>query len=291
MKISSYHKPVLFPEVIDYLEVKPGEKYIDATLGLGGHAHDILIKKGKLLGIERAGENLAAVRESFKKFPAVDWKLVQGNFSDIRVIAETAGFGAVSGVLFDLGISSWQLDKSGRGFRFRSSDRLDEQLDMRMDQSQELTAGYVVNKYSKDELYEVLSRYGELREANRLAVAIMKARPMTTASQLIDAVAGVSRSGSLLARLFQALRIEVNQELLALKVGLAGASELLDSGGRLAVISFHSLEDRLIKRTFTDWVKNGKVEFVTRLPVTASDKELKVNLRAKSAKLRVVMKK
>lgn len=286
-----HHRPVLLHEVIEYLEVKRGKKYIDATLGFGGHAREILSKGGNLLGIDRDSENLAKVAESFDQFEQNNWKLVQGNFAKIKTIVKVAKFDRASGILLDLGISSWQLDESKRGFGHRISDSSEEKLDMRMDLDQEVTAEDVVNKYSEAELYYVISRYGELREAKRIAREIVKTRPMKTTADLVAAVSNVNRSGSTLARLFQALRIEVNQELEALKFGLEGALELLEKDGRLAVISFHSLEDRLVKQKFMSWERANKIEHVTRQPVTASKVELKENLRAKSAKLRVVRKK
>jgi len=286
-----HHRPVLLHEVIKNLEVKQGEKYIDATLGFGGHAREILTKGGKLLGIDRDDENFAKVAESFAQFERRNWKLVQGNFAEIKVLAETAKFNAVSGILLDLGISSWQLDESKRGFHHRPSGSTEEKLDMRMDLGQEVTAEYVVNKYSETDLYDVISRYGELREARRIARVIMRTRPIETAAELVAALSKVDKSGSTFARLFQALRIEVNRELDALKSGLAGALELLEKDGRLAVISFHSLEDRLVKQTFVSWERANKVELVTKQPIMASKAELKENSRAKSGKLRVVIKK
>lgn len=284
------HIPVLLREAVDILEVKKGEKYIDATLGFGGHAKEILKRNGVLLGIDRDSENFELLRADFAQFDSDSWKIVQGNFADIEDIAKNEGFVDVSGVIFDLGISSWQLDKSRRGFGYRTSIDNDEKLDMRMDKSQDITATYVVNKYSLKELYEVLSKYGELRDAKRIASLIMRERPISTVCELTSAISSIDGSGSLLARLFQALRIEVNQELSAIRSGLDGARNVLKVQGRLLVISFHSLEDRLVKQTFNKWATLSESENITKQLVTAGKLELKSNSRAKSAKLRAIKK-
>lgn len=285
------HIPVLPQEAVDSLRVKKGEKYIDATLGFGGHTKEILKKGGILLGIDCDGENLASVSKDLSAYDSNSWKLVQGNFEDIQNIAEAEGFGSVSGVLFDLGISSWQLDESKRGLSMRFDLDSEEKLDMRLDQTQEITAEYVVNKYSEKELYEVFSKYGELREAKSIARIIVKKRPIVTGNELVTVINSVASSQSLLARSFQALRIEVNHELIALKSGLAGAQVILKSGGVLAVISFHSLEDRLVKQAFNNWSNSKKMEIVTKQPITAGIQEVKANSRSKSAKLRIAIKK
>ena len=285
------HIPVLPQEAVDSLRVKKGEKYIDATLGFGGHTKEILKKGGILLGIDCDGENLASVSKDLSAYDSNSWKLVQGNFEDIQNIAEAEGFGSVSGVLFDLGISSWQLDESKRGLSMRFDLDSEEKLDMRLDQTQEITAEYVVNKYSEKELYEVFSKYGELREAKSIARIIVKKRPIVTGNELVTVINSVASSQSLLARSFQALRIEVNHELTALKSGLAGAQVILKSGGVLAVISFHSLEDRLVKQAFNNWSNSKKMEIVTKQPITAGIQEVKANSRSKRAKLRIAIKK
>jgi len=285
------HIPVLPREAVDSLKVKKGEKYIDATLGFGGHTKEILKKGGILLGIDCDGENLASVGKDLSAYDSNSWKLVQGNFENIQNIAEVEGFSSVSGVLFDLGISNWQLDESNRGLSIRFDLDSEEKLDMRLDQTQEITAEYIVNKYSEKELYEVFSKYGELREAKSIARIIVKKRPIVTGSKLVTIINSVASSKSLLARSFQALRIEVNHELRALKSGLAGAEAILKPGGVLAVISFHSLEDRLVKQAFNNWSNTKKMEVVTKQPITAGTQEVKANSRAKSAKLRVAIKK
>lgn len=284
------HVPVLLREAVDMLQVKSGEKYIDATLGFGGHAKEILKRKGVLLGIDRDSENFDVLRADFAQFDSDSWKIVQGNFADIENIAINESFSDVSGVLFDLGISSWQLNKSARGFGYRTSIDNDEKLDMRMDQGQDITATYVVNKYSLEELYEVFSKYGELRDAKRIASLIMRVRPISTVGELTSAISSIDGSGNLLARMFQALRIEVNQELSAIRSGLDGARNVLNVRGRLLVISFHSLEDRLVKQTFNRWITLSKAENITRQPIKAGKLELKSNSRAKNAKLRAITK-
>ena len=248
------HDPVMVTEVLDGLDVRPGGRYIDATVGLGGHAEAILgaaQPDGALLGIDLdpsalaiAGERLAAFGDA-----AV---LVRGHHSEIADIAHERGFEQVSGVLFDLGVSSLQLDAPGRGFSFQR----DEPLDMRMDPDAELTVAIIVNEYEEAELADIIRRYGEERRARAIARAIVARRPLRTTGDLVRAVEqavgrGRERHHHPATLTFQALRIAVNQEVDFLGDTLSAACSLLGGAGtRIAVLAFHSLEDRVVKEHF-----------------------------------------
>ncbi|MGE5042315.1 MAG: 16S rRNA (cytosine(1402)-N(4))-methyltransferase RsmH [Candidatus Levyibacteriota bacterium] len=282
------HIPVLLEEVIDALDIQPGKHYIDATLGGAGHTQEILKRGGKVLGIDQDEDALGHVREIIQD---KNLTIAKGNFRNIKSIAEENGCTKVAGVLFDLGVSSYQLDED-RGF----SIRRDEKLDMRMDRSQRLSAADVVNGYPPEDLVEIFMAYGEEEKSKEVAEKIVferkKARIETT-GQLVDVIRQVIKPGGKVhpaTRIFQAIRIEVNDELGALKEGLQGALELLNKDGRIAVISFHSLEDRIIKRTFEAYTSEGFGETIHKKPVTAGEEELRKNPRARSAKLRVFKK-
>lgn len=298
------HTPVLLTAVLEVLAVGSGRSYIDATLGLGGHAGAILAAtapRGRLLGIdadpdavERAGQRLQIYGER-----AV---MVQGNFRQIEAIATARGFSAVDGILFDLGVSSLQLSDRGRGFSFRHSAA----LDMRMDPALEQTAAGLVNQLGEEELRTLLVRYGEEPAARRIARAIVRERPFERTTDLAKTVrAAVGRPPSRThpaTRTFQALRIAVNDELESLAEALAATLALLRVGGRLAVISFHSLEDRIVKR-FLRRESQGCVcppglpvcvcshepalRVLRRSVVLPSAAEVAANARSRSAKLRV----
>ncbi len=261
------HVPVLLKEAIDGLDVKPGGKYIDATFGSGGHTAEIGRRGGKVLAIDVDPRAHAAVK---------------GNFRDIEKIAKENGFESVSGILFDLGVSSMQLDTPERGFSYRFSGPLDSRLDQTKGQS----ARDIVNTYSEGELYEIFTRFGEENDARAIARAIVRARAIdhiTTTEGLVKVVGG---SRPVLSRIFQALRIAVNDELGALREGLNGAGKLLINGGRLVVISFHSLEDRIVKQ----YMRSVNWKVLTKKPITANADEVKANPRARSAKLRIAMR-
>lgn len=259
------HIPVLLKEAVDGLNVQTGRKYIDATFGAGGHTAEIEKRGGKVLGIDFDKSTNAPVR---------------GNFRDIAKIAQEHGFDKVDGILFDLGVSSLQLDTPERGFSYRFKGP----LDLRFDQTKGKRASDIVNTYSEGELYEIFSRFGEEERAGALARTIVRARqvePIQTTERLVEVVDG---SSSVLSRIFQALRIEVNDELGALKAGLTGAKALLRDNGRLVVISFHSLEDRIAKRVLREpgW------KAINKKPIIATRDEIRKNPRARSAKLRIV---
>ncbi|MCY4455829.1 MAG: 16S rRNA (cytosine(1402)-N(4))-methyltransferase RsmH [Chloroflexi bacterium] len=251
---SPRHDPVMVAEVLDGLDVRPGGRYIDATVGLGGHAEAILgaaQPDGALLGIDLDPHALAIAGERLTRFgDAV--VLVRGHHAEIAEIASEHGFGQVSGVLFDLGVSSLQLDAPGRGFSFQR----DEPLDMRMDPDAELTAEIIVNEYEEAELADLIRRYGEERRARAIARAIVARRPLRTTGDLVGAVEqaagrGRERHHHPATLTFQALRIAVNQEMDFLADTLSAACSLLGgAGARIAVLAFHSLEDRVAKEHF-----------------------------------------
>jgi 16S rRNA (cytosine1402-N4)-methyltransferase len=303
------HEPVLVREMIDLMAIKVGGAYVDGTAGGGGHASAILERAGvssRLLAIDRDVAAIARVRERFAD-SGFNIALVHGNFSDLEALATVCGFQQVDGVVLDLGVSSFQLDEADRGFSFR----LEGPLDMRMDASRGATAADLVNQLSCEELAELIWRLGEEPASRRIAAAIVRARavaPITTTGGLAEVVRG-AKGGRRGARIdpatqtFQALRMAVNAELDCIGRGVEAALRLVRPGGRVGVISFHSLEDRLVKRTLAAHV--GRMEslpqggerwvgvepvcrWITRKPVQPSEEECAANPRARSAKLRVV---
>lgn len=287
-----YHTPVLRKEIIEALRVESGKKYIDATAGGGGHGVEIVRRGGILLGIDTDKE---AIRETEKKLKLEtlklkikqDWKLVQGNFRDIKRIAIENGFHKVDGILFDLGVSSNQLDTPERGFSYRFSGA---PLDMRLDQSQGITAREILQTADEEELYEIFAKFGEEEHSRAIAHALVRARQVSrivTTGQLLSIVekemSDKRHVKGTASRVFQALRIAVNDELSALQEGLNGAIDLLCHGGRIIVISFHSLEDRIVKQT----LQSRKINIATKKPITATREEMFTNFRVRSAKLRI----
>lgn len=306
------HRTVLLDRTIEYLKVVPGGVYVDCTLGGGGHSLEILKRlgeRGRLIGIDRDQNAIKAAGERLASFSdkAV---LVHGNFRDIRRIVHGIGITAVDGVVMDLGVSSHQLDQRERGFSYMQ----DAPLDMRMDRQQSLTAMEVVNTYSEADIARVISGYGEERWARRIAAFIVRERekaPIKTTGQLVDIIkaaipASARRKGPHPAkRTFQALRIEVNDELGILERAVKDGVDLLKSGGRICVITFHSLEDRKIKNIFRELEnpctcppkapacvcgKKPVIRVVTRKPVVPDKEEIQQNPRARSAGLRVAEK-
>lgn len=286
------HKPVLLSEVLRFLNPRPGEIFVDATVGGGGHAYALLKNLqpgGFLIGLDRDEEAIHAASLKLKPFGG-NFKLFQANFSSLPSILEEEGLKGVDGLLFDLGVSSYHLENVARGFTYQA----DAPLDMRMDRRQELTAAEIVNTWPEEELARILKEYGEERWAARIARFIVKARekkPIRSTLELVDIVkaaipARFRRTGPHPAkRTFQALRIAVNDELGELQRTLAELERLLNPGGRIVVISFHSLEDRIVKQTFKEL--SGKLlEILTPKPVVPSLEEIECNPRARSAKLR-----
>ena len=305
MPAETYHTPVLLQDVLLTLVTKPDGVYVDATLGGGGHAEALLGRLGtsaRLVGIDADAEALAFARRRLSGF-GEKVAFVHDNFGNLASILDRNGIRAIAGILFDLGVSSHQLDEAPRGFSFRA----DEPLDMRMDQRQERDAAIVVNTLGQQELKRLLSEYGEERQAGRIAGALVRARE-TSRIRTTGEVAAIVRRAvgehhviKSLARVFQALRIEVNRELEALPVALASAIDQLEPGGRLVVISYHSLEDRIVKQTLRSASAasrpggsrllppeslSPRLRILTPSPVTASDEEIVSNPRARSAKLR-----
>ena len=302
---SEYHVPVLLEEVMEYLLTGDG-LFVDGTLGGGGHSSEILrrCRGATLVGIDRDPEAIAEAGVRLASF-GERFHAVHGNYADIKQLLGENGFGKAKGILMDLGVSSHQLDDAARGFSFHD----DAPLDMRMDSTQRFSAHELVNEYSEDKIAKVIFDYGEDRWAKRIAEFIVKRRPINTTLELVETIKaavpkGARRDGPHPARrTFQAIRIEVNQEIEKLEGALFSAMDCLEKGGRLCVITFHSLEDRIAKHAFASMQNPctcpkgipicicgkqpvGKV--ITRKPVLPSQEEIEMNARSRSAKLRVV---
>jgi 16S rRNA (cytosine1402-N4)-methyltransferase len=283
------HVPVMLKEVTEMLQPQHNGIYIDATVGLGGHAEAILQRSGGcvLIGIDRDEMALEISRERLGKYS--DVYLVRDNFSNMKNVAEDLGFNSVNGILLDAGISTLQLKAEDRGFSFVKA----ETLDMRMDQSQEFTARDVVNKYPEKKLADIIWKYGEERFSRRIAKAIVYARkkkPVTSCDELAGIIEkAVGRRGRIhpATRTFQAIRIEVNKELDELSAAVESGAELLQKGGRFCVLSYHSLEDRIIKNAFKKLAKDGLFNIITRKPLVPGREEQRSNPSSRSAKLRV----
>lgn len=295
--MSEYHVSVLLQNVLDYLAVKPGGRYIDATLGGAGHTKAIIDRGGIVLGIDQDEDAIEYVENQLKiensKFKIGEQlTIARGNFSHIGEIAKEHGFDQVDGILFDLGISSHHVDTPERGFSFMK----DAPLDMRMDQSTQVTAADLVNGLTERELTELFTKYGEEPFAKRIAKAIVERRKegqvMRTVElgQLIARVVRVKSKVHPATKVFQALRIAVNDELHILESAFEQAVQLLKPGGRLLVISFHSLEDRIVKQTFSEFERNGLGILVVKKPLIPTEKEQQENNRSRSAKLRIFEK-
>lgn len=279
------HISVLKNEAIEALKIKPGGKYIDATIGGGGHTKEIIERGGIVLGIDQDEDAISFVQKKF--FGEKNLTLALGNFSDIKGLAARFGFEKVDGILFDLGLSSYQIDQSGRGFSFKK----DEILDMRMNKKSDLSALSIVNNWTKDELSTLFAKYGEDRNAVKIAEVIDAARkikPIERTTELASLIEeNVRREGKIhpATKVFMALRIAVNNELSNLKEALTDSVSLLSEKGILCVISFHSLEDRIVKNTMRE---SGYV--FLKKPVVASDSEIYENPRSRSAKMRILEK-
>ncbi len=290
------HIPVLLNEVLSHLDSKPNDSVIDATLGGGGHASALLEAigpTGRLLGIEWDARTLEETRKKLERYGSRAM-LVRGSYRDLERFAGACAFPEVSGILFDLGYSSFQIDDPDRGFSFR----FDGPLDMRYDASGDVTAADIVNTWPKEELIRIFRDYGEERASGRMVAAILQAREhasISTTSQFAAIVASAvperTRWGKPkihpATQAFQALRIATNDELGNIQTALPQAVGLLKPGGKIAVISFHSLEDRIVKNFFEE---SPDLEIVTPKPVMAGADELEANPRARSAKLRVAQK-
>lgn len=292
--INFSHTPVLLKEAVDSLMVVPNGKYIDATLGGGGHSKEIIKRGGIVLGIDQDEDAIGFVSKNLsKEIKEGKLKLFKGNFKDIAKISQVNDFNLVNGILFDLGVSSYHLDSAKRGFSIKN----DEELDMRMDKQGELTAYKVVNSYPQVDLRRIFLTYGEEHNASKIASEIVELRkksPIRTTRELARIAEGVSHKSESIhpaTRIFQAIRIEVNDELNAIKYGLTDAIELLKPEARLSVISFHSLEDRIVKHAFIKASREGLGSLIYKKPLTATFEENVKNRRSRSAKLRTFEKK
>lgn len=285
------HKPVLLRESVRLLTENGGKVYVDCTLGLGGHAKEILKQRKEifLIGIDKDEEAIQIAKENLKEFEG-RFVIYKADFKDFDLVLEEEGIDRVDGFLFDLGTSMLQL-KSERGFSFQ----IDAPLDMRMDKEQTLTAYKVVNQYPERELARIIKEYGEEKFAKRIARAIVqrrKKKPIETTGELVEvilsAVPEPYKHGRIhpATRTFQAIRIEVNKELESLKEALYKTPDYLNPKGRLVVISFHSLEDRIVKHFMKEKEKEGVFKILTKKPITPSEEEVKENPASRSAKLR-----
>ena len=301
------HIPVLFDEVLDLLRPQANGRYIDGTLGAGGHTAGLLQKSapsGRVLVFDKDAEAIAFAKKQLEPF-GERVTYVHASYAEMGRIAPTQGFNQVAGILLDLGLSSRQLDNAQRGFSFMK----DGPLDMRFDTSQGETAADLINNLDETTLADILWRYGEEKSSRKIAQMMVAERPFTTTTQLAEKIAQtVRRRGRIhpATQTFQALRIAVNRELETVETGVMAALELLGQNGRLAVISFHSLEDRFVKQTFRQLSQDctcppeqpvctcggqAKFRLITRKAVQASAEEIAQNSRSRSARLRVIEKK
>ena len=305
------HVPIMLSEVLEGLAIKPDGIYVDGTLGGAGHSSEIVKRlgdKGKLIGIDQDQDAIEAASKRLEPYKNVE--IVHSNYLNIKSILSGLGIDSVDGILLDLGVSSYQFDNKDRGFSYRE----DAKLDMRMDTSQEYTAQDIVNDYSEEDLRRILKVYGEEKFAGRIAENIVKARTdkrIETTFELNEIIkssipAAVRRQGkNPCKKTYQAIRIELNKELSVLEDSLDEMIELLAPGGRLCIITFHSLEDRIVKNAFRTAErpctcppefpvcvcgKKSKGKVITRKPIVADEDELEMNPRSSSAKLRIFEK-
>lgn len=307
--MSFKHISVLLNETIDGLNINPDGIYVDGTLGGGGHAYEVckrLSPKGRFIGIDQDGDALVAAKERLSEFSDIT-SFVRSNYSEIETILEDLGVSKVDGIVLDLGVSSYQLDTVERGFSYREN----APLDMRMDSRQTKTAATIVNEYSEFDLYRIIRDYGEDKFAKNIAKHIVMAReqsPIETTGQLCDIIRASipmkvqNKGGHPAKKTFQAIRIEVNRELEVLAQSLDKMIDHLNPGGRLCIITFHSLEDRIVKTNFKNnenpctcppdfpvcvCGKAPKGRVITRKPIIPSNEEIEYNSRSKSSKLRI----
>ena len=307
------HKSVLLEETVDSLAIRPDGIYVDGTLGGGGHAYEVcsrLSDEGRLIGIDQDADAIQAASERLKVFRN-KVTIVRSNYENIAAVLSDLGIRKVDGIYLDLGVSSYQLDTVERGFTYRE----DAPLDMRMDQRNTQTAADIVNTYSESELYRIIRDYGEDRFAKNIAKHIVRARaekPFETTGELTEVIKAAipmkvrATGGHPAKRTFQALRIELNHELDVLNRSIDTMIDLLNPGGRLSIITFHSLEDRIVKTRFRDnenpcicppgfpvcmCGKKSKGIVVTRKPIVPTEEEIENNKRSKSSKLRVFERK
>ena len=285
---SSYqHIPVMPIEVIDYLNLQPDGIYLDGTIGAGGHATEILAQlslEGKLIGLDRDAEALEICKDRFSAsaHPILTYKT---SYDDFPKILSQLGISKLNGILLDLGLSSIQLESKTRGFSFNSSG----DLDMRFDKDSPLNAAKLISKYSEKELSDIIFQFGEERRSRKISRFIKSSKSLLTAADLKEAVRRATppqkRSKSL-ARVFQAIRIAVNNELDKLSKFLDLFIEHLSDGGRIVIMTYHSIEDRMVKHAFRSLKQSGRLDILTKKPIIATAKEMKKNNRSRSAKLR-----
>lgn len=288
-----FHTPVLLEEAIEGLNVKSDGKYIDATIGGGGHTQEILGRGGAVLGIDQDEDSILYLKKKFEsELNTGQLVLERGNFAEIKKIAGKHKMNEVDGILFDLGVSSYQIDQSGRGFSFLR----DEHLEMRMSNETKLTAEEIINTWPEKELSTVFAKYGEDPNAAEVAHQIIfrrKQKKFERSADLAEFISGIVITEGKIhpaTRIFQALRIVVNDEIDNLRTGIAEGFKLLAPGGRMEVISFHSLEDRVVKLYFVELRKNGFGKIITKKPTVAAFDEIKKNRRSRSAKMRIIEK-
>ena len=291
------HVPVLLKEVIDYLSPQANENFIDATVGEGGHALTILKliePDGKLIGIDLSKEVIGRIAKIKDKNEKLKNRLILVNdsYANLEKIVRKNDFKPVHGILFDLGMCSWHLEASGRGFSYLR----DEPLDMRFSPKNDLTAAEIINFWDIEKIEEILKEFGEEKYAHRISLAIKEARKkerIVGTQQLVDILKRTlpknydKKRIHFATRTFQSLRIAVNDELQIIEDGIKQAIQILEIGGRIAVISFHSLEDRIVKHIFREKAKVGELKILTKRPISSCPEEIKNNIRSRSAKLRV----
>lgn len=289
-----FHTPVLTDEVVGGLNIRLGGKYIDGTIGGGGHTEEILKRGGSVLGIDLDHDAISHLNKKFEsEINTGKLILVCGNFAEIERISLENNFSEADGIILDLGLSSYQIEKSGRGFSFMRN----ESLDMRMSSETQVNAFEIVNNWGERELYEIFAKYGEepnAKEVSRAIVEVRKNKKIETGVALAGIIQNNVRIKTKVhpaTRIFQALRIVVNDEINNLKKGIDGGFKLLGvSGphGRMEIISFHSLEDRVVKLAFLEFERTGLARIITKKPVRSAFAETKINRRARSAKLRII---
>lgn len=288
------HVPVLRKEILEVLNPQPGHVFIDATINGGGHAREIAEKvglNGRVIGLDWDCELIGELRIKNQESGIKDIELICENFANIKAVAKKLGLKNIDGILFDLGFSSYHIEKSGRGFSFLR----DEPLDMRYNTSHELTAEKIINNWSQDAIANLLREYGEERYAGRIAAGIVAARRqkhIRTTAELVGVIqrnvprAYLNGRIHFATRAFQALRIAVNHELENLAKALEGSLAVLSPGGRIAIISFHSLEDRIVKSFFNEYQKKSALKIIIKKLIRPTGQEIQENPRARSARLR-----
>ena len=285
------HIPVLKKEVISFLDIQPDGIYVDGTCGLGGHSKIILKNlstKGTLISIDIDEKALNICKNSLNNGLKKIY-IKKNSYSNLPVILKEMDITKVTGILLDLGLSSLQLDSDNRGFSYKNNCH----LDMRFDQSEKITAAKLINNSTQSELADIIYYNGEERRSRAIAKKMTQSLPIDNVQELVNAITSCTpphKRNRTIARVFQAFRIALNNELGRLSEFLSSYIDYLEKGGKIVIISFHSLEDRLVKRNFKDFSKNGLLKILTKKPIMASDEEVNANRRSKSAKLRCAQK-